>query len=139
MGITLERLIGRITDPGDFFDSDLLECFLITYRSHTNTVNVLEKLLIRYNTPPDVATVMDKNSFDHFLKTFLEPMRVRICQICKRRLLFIYNPFSKVMDEESFLWFLSRGTREGKITGVFHCSPRYSDDASWKTIAKAFR
>lgn len=72
---TLDKLIEVVTKSGEY-DSDLLYAFMLTYRSFCSPKELIEKLMLRYQTLPSKLN-------ETWIKTELIPMRLRITQMIK--------------------------------------------------------
>eukprot|EP01027_Heterolobosea_sp_BB2_P016312 GEZU01023229.1.p1 GENE.GEZU01023229.1~~GEZU01023229.1.p1 ORF type:complete len:673 (+),score=118.71 GEZU01023229.1:209-2020(+) len=106
-GATLDKLIQRLTHHQEY-DNDFLYAFLLTYRSFTNPKELIEKLRCRYNTPPAPEILYSPAAFTRWRTDFLNPMRLRVCQVLKY---WVENHFFDFRDEEemtkSFMNFVS--------------------------------
>lgn len=85
---TLDKLIEVVTKSGEY-DSDLLYAFMLTYRSFCSPKELIEKLMIRYQTLPSKLN-------ETWIKTELIPMRLRITQMIK----FWIEKYSYDFDQE---------------------------------------
>eukprot|EP01080_Neovahlkampfia_damariscottae_P000171 gene171-4417_t len=79
---TFEKLIEKLTTPTDY-DNLFLYSFLLTYRNFTTPIELLKKLIEKYNIRPKFGSSTTLEQFQHFKILYLLPMRLRISQILK--------------------------------------------------------
>ncbi|EFC46408.1 rasGEF domain-containing protein [Naegleria gruberi] len=86
---TLDKLIVLLTSNEEF-ENEYMYLFLLTYRSFTTPMDLLEKLILRFNTPPpqeclslerDNKMEEMEATFQNFSSKILTPMRLRVGQV----------------------------------------------------------
>nr|CAG4710913.1 unnamed protein product [Naegleria fowleri] len=98
---TLDKLIVLLTSNEEF-DNQFMQLFLLTYRSFTTSSELLEKLILRYNTPPPEQCILYEREndlerlnvyFENFHTKILKPIRLRVGQIMSFWLQHYYYDF----------------------------------------------
>ena len=86
---TLDKLIVQLTSNEEF-DNEYMHLFLLTYRSFTTPMELLDKLILRFNIPPPLICYQAENDgnteelekeFRSFYSKTLQPIRLRIGQV----------------------------------------------------------
>ena len=108
---TFDKLIEKLTNPQQS-DNLFLYAFLLTFGNFSTSVEVLKKLIERYNTPPPSLSV---DEFQKFKSKFLLPLRLRICQILK---VWIINHASEFRTNKELYRLLNDFIKEMEKTKI---------------------
>jgi son of sevenless len=78
---SIKKIIEELTSHNRF-DSNLLQQFMLTFRSFTNIKEIFELLEERFNFPPPEECITNED-FLEFKKIYLDSIRLRIVQMVK--------------------------------------------------------
>jgi len=100
-GANLEKLVERLTYE-QYHDPGLTQTFLLTYRTFTTPLQLLNILIARYNTEPRAG--MSQGEWEAIIK----PIRLRVFNVLKNWLLKGFYDFSdNVHVQKAFINFIA--------------------------------